>query len=179
MIQFVTLVIVGLAPSVTAGRYHGVVYRLILPDGYVGWVRIDFSVKSAIELDASDDNIATVVVPESGIAQTSSTYVSGARESYLLFYKIDDRLAPVPKSQYSTGFMLGGFSQTQQSTSGEPEALSWYFLIGPKSLRNQNPAKLFLRRDTPPPTPGRIKSAPITRCGEGDRRNVPKRATQL
>lgn len=152
----ILLLVTTTRPGFASSHPHSVAYRLILPHNYVGWVRIDFSVKSAGELDVSDENVATVVIQENGTAQTSSTYVSGARERYLLFYTENDRLTRVPKSLYSSRFMLDGFGRTQYSTSGEPVASSWYFLIGPKSLRRKNPTKIFLQPGATPPVPGRI-----------------------
>jgi hypothetical protein len=154
----IILLLTTAGPSPTA-RPHAVTYRFILPDSYVGWVRIDFSVESAGDLDVSADNVATVIVQENGIAQTGSTFVSGARERYQLFYRVNDRLKPVPRSLYTSSFMLGGFSLTQHSASGEPSALSRYFLVGPKSLRNQYPTKPFCNQMPNRPFPEELQSS--------------------
>jgi hypothetical protein len=149
-----------LAPLAAGGWHYDVRYRFILPQDYVGWVRVDFSVESAPELDVSDDMTATIIVPDRGLVQTSTTLLHGARESYLLYYRIDDRLVRVPKALYSNTFMLDGFSYTQRKPSGESWALSWYFLIGPETLRKRYPTKSFLQPGATPPEPGRIKLAP-------------------
>ncbi|HTT18848.1 MAG TPA: IS3 family transposase [Candidatus Sulfotelmatobacter sp.] len=68
----------------------------------------------------------------------------------------NDRLQPVPSRLYSHKWMLDGFSAEQVDASGKPWALSWYFFIGPKSLREKDPSKAHIPTGTPQPVPGRI-----------------------
>jgi hypothetical protein len=152
----VAILLATACPASSTWFKPDVTWHIILPNDYVGWVRIDFEDRSATELNVTEDNVATVLIPESGIARTSSTWVSGVRESYRLYYRDNNRLKPVSSRFYSHKWMLDGFSTEQVDASGKPRAISWYFFIGPKSLREKDPSKAHIPTGTPQPVPGRI-----------------------
>lgn len=147
-----------------------VVYRIILPADYIGWVRFDFGVAGAKELrwkTSEAGQMATFVVPESGFVQTSSIFAAGLE--YELFYDEGGRLVPVPKDFYSSSDIdLGGFTMEQRDAQGNSTALSLYFLVGPKWLKAKYPesdytwwnskGQSYLRtdKDAKLPQPGRI-----------------------
>jgi len=136
-----------LSATPTGAGGHHVVYRFILPKDYIGWVRIDFEVKDAPELDVQDIRTgtkATVIVPQNGIVETRTIFVQSTWESYELYYLDDDRLVPVPRKLYSSKWMLDGFSATLRDDLGHPKALAWYFIIGPKSLRAKYPIQTYI-----------------------------------
>ena len=155
LLTLLAIALLGATPN-CAQRHH-VVYRFVLPKDYIGWVRVDFEVKDAPELAQQDIRRgakATVIVPQNGVVETSSIFIGSTWESYELYYRDDDRLVPIPKTLYSSKFMLDGFSTTLRDDTGKPKALSWYFLIGPKSLRAKYPIESYLKEDARLPQPG-------------------------
>jgi hypothetical protein len=53
------ILVMGLAMGTACAGFlycYTITYRIILPDGYVGWVRADFELKSAPELAVNKDN---------------------------------------------------------------------------------------------------------------------------
>jgi len=136
---------------------YTITYRIILPDGYVGWVRVDFELKSAPELDVKNGDTATIVVPESGFVQTSTLmFASLTKTRYLMFYKKGEQLIKVPRNYYSRSFDADGVTGRADDYTDGRTALSWYFFVGPKSLRAQYPPSPVIAESTLILKPGRI-----------------------
>lgn len=135
-------------------------YRVILPDGYIGWVRVDFGIPSAPALEINQSGYeATVMVPESGVVATRSNILVGMHDFYDFYYQEPNGFKRVPKSLYVKNLDAGGFTAKDTKSPLAIKPLSWYFFIGPKSLRNnigRNTTTADLAKGIPLPTPGRI-----------------------
>ena len=143
-----------------------IAYRVILPNGYIGWVRVDFGIPSApaLEIDQSGYE-ATVIVPESGTVATSSNSLVGMHDFYSFYYQTPRGLDRVPKGLYLKQLDAGGFTAKDQTSPLAIKPLTWYFFIGPKSLRNdigRNTTTADLAKGNPLPTPGRtVNYSPV------------------
>jgi hypothetical protein len=60
-------------------------YRFLIPEGYVGWIRIDFNVAGAPELPM-EDGYYVFRFPESGRLQTSSDDIVESRRNQFFYY---------------------------------------------------------------------------------------------
>ncbi len=139
---------------------YTITYRIILPDGYVGWVRVDFELESAPELALNKDNdTAKIVVPESGFVQTSTMmFASLTKTRYLMFYQKGEQLTKVPKNYYSRAIDADGVSGGADDYKDGRTALSWYFFVGPKSMRAQYPPSPVIAKSHIVLKPGRINN---------------------
>ena len=136
-------------------------YRLVLPHGYVGWVRVDFGVDSAPEVFKRDRNreVAEIKIAEDGRARTSDleVYLSPKTE-YEFFYDVKGSLLPVDEELVSHAMEAGGIGARADDYNQPLKPYSWYFFVGPESYRARHPNDEFLRSGAPLPTPGRISS---------------------
>lgn len=120
---------------------------MILPDHYVGWVRVDFEVT----FDAH--NVVTFRVGRDGRCQTTSLMVYSVPTKYEFFYDSPDGLRPVPDDFVDHSTNAGGIT----AKSDDPRyGTAWYFFVGPKAYRSQHPASEFTSHTSPLPTPGPV-----------------------
>src|SRR5262245_27918416 len=82
-------------------RNREITYRIILPDKYVGWVRVDFAVKTPSALDSK--NAVTIKVGEDGVYRTSAIMVYSAPTKYEFFYTTAQGLYPVREDYVDHG----------------------------------------------------------------------------
>ncbi|MFZ0980215.1 MAG: hypothetical protein WAN23_12515 [Candidatus Acidiferrales bacterium] len=135
-------------------------YRFVLPDNYMGWVRIDFGVPSAPDWTFSNLT-TTVTIPETGVEQTGSVFLSTPEkgEEIVLYYYRDGDLVPVPEDLYDHSLFASTlvlpFKPPKKSAPARPKG-SWYFFVGPASLRGRFPPRGVLHHGAKVPTPGRI-----------------------
>ncbi|MGO9590274.1 MAG: hypothetical protein ACLP3K_09565 [Candidatus Acidiferrales bacterium] len=134
-------------------------YRFVLPDNYIGWVRIDFGVPSAPDWTFSDLT-TTVTISETGVEQTHSPFATPRKsDELLLYYYRGGDLVPVPDDLYDHSLFASTlvlpFKPPKKSPPARPKG-SWYFFVGPASLRGRFPTRGKLHRGAKLPTPGRI-----------------------
>ena len=140
--------------SYSAGKDIG--YRFILPKGYTGWVRIQFGVPSAPELQIDDSGYeATVFVPETGFVQTNSSFLVGMHDTYRFFYLVNGHLECVPSSYYRKSLDADGFTIQDRDSLLRIKPLSWYFFVGPPPLRRRYGQNL-INAGAPRPVTGRL-----------------------
>src|ERR1700720_930593 len=60
-------------------------YRFLIPEGYVGWIRVDFDVPSAPELPI-EDGYYIFKFSESGRLETSSNDIVESRRNQFFYY---------------------------------------------------------------------------------------------
>lgn len=65
-------------------------YRFLIPEGYVGWIRVDFDVSNAPPLPV-EDGFYIFKFPESGRLQTSSSDVVDSRWNEFFYYSADEK----------------------------------------------------------------------------------------
>lgn len=108
-------------------------YHYLIPDGYVGWVKVEFNVKNAPPLPIEDGHYI-FKIPNSGLLQTSSDKESGlADDKY--FYVADNN-----KRQLVADIIIDPITMIWSGYSGEDliigstdKPLKYiYFFVGPK-----------------------------------------------
>jgi hypothetical protein len=95
-------------------------HRFVLPDGYIGNVRVDFLVPGAPPL-SEEDGFHLVVVPESGVVSTSSDMRTSPKRDEVFFQRGDVRV----RAPYSV--------RGNTYTPKEPGAvIKWWIFFGPE-----------------------------------------------
>jgi hypothetical protein len=127
--------------------HHEVTYRIILPDQYVGWVRIDFEVRTPPAFDSQ--KTVTFRVGGDGRCQDSSVMVSPTK--YEFFYETKRGLNPVREDFVDHEMNAGGIT----ANSDDPHyGTSWSFFVGPKWYRDRHPNSEFASHSSPLPAAG-------------------------
>jgi hypothetical protein len=120
-------------------------YRIVLPDGYVGWVRVDFQVPGAPPL-AEEDGFGLLVVPESGEVATSSDMRTSPKRDEVFF----DRRGGRARAQYHGR----GITHSPR----DPKAvITWWVFFGPEDSIRTEEAQRKVNGNW---IPGRMKSVP-------------------
>jgi hypothetical protein len=135
-------------------------YRLVLPDGYIGWVRIDFGVDSApaVFREANRQRLAEFKLGEDGHTRTSDNMVILFQKTeYEFYYEGSAGLKPVPEELVSHDLNAGGITAMAQDYDQSIKPMSWYFFVGPRSYRAKKPISILVKTGTPLPVPGRIR----------------------
>jgi hypothetical protein len=141
-----------LATSATACHSSDkVTYRIILPNGYVGWVLVDFEANAPP--DFHPDNTITLKIGDDGRCQSTSVMAYGVPTRYEFFYDTPAGLVPVRDDFVDHRVNAGGITARPE----DPRyGTAWYFFVGPKEYRRKQPASQFTSHALPLPTPGRL-----------------------
>jgi hypothetical protein len=140
---------IGLLLLFGCNHNHEITYRIVLPDQYVGWVRVDFEVKTAPAFDSHD--ALTFRVGKDGRCQTTSLMVYSVPTKYEFLYDTPAGLQPVRDDFVDHEINAGGVT----ARSDDPHyGTAWYFFVGPKTYRNQHPTSEFTSHSSLLPTPG-------------------------
>lgn len=102
-------------------------HRYLIPDRYVGWVRIDFEVRGTTEINL-ENGFRVFRIPENGNLQTSSKLTYGvALDEY--YYDIGNDLRKLPHTGFGKGGMIwAGFNGSR--TEGQTTQIYEYFFVG-------------------------------------------------
>ncbi len=131
-------------------------YRFVLPDNYIGWVRIDFGVSSAPQWHFSQFT-TTVTIPETGVEESKlEMFQLNPKEQVLLYYQRGGDLVTVPDELHSHPLVPNYVLVPRNRKTDMMKKGSWYFFVGPASLRGSYSAKAVWGRRDKVPTPGRI-----------------------
>lgn len=109
-------------------RYH----RYLIPEGYVGWVRVDFNVKDAPALPTKG-GYPTLKIPLSGRLQTSSDDDFGVLYG-AFYYFSDEKKYRLPINTADDSCMIWGHFQGPvwtAETTDRPRKFR-YFFVGPR-----------------------------------------------
>jgi hypothetical protein len=103
--------------------------RYLIPDGYVGWVKINFRVQSAPALPI-EDGYYLARMPEAGELGTSSDIEYGwAKDEY--YYYVDDTRHPLKATTWGGGgFIWGGFNGQEQDPNQKVVQTYLQFFVG-------------------------------------------------
>jgi len=128
-------------PLPLCGRDKHEHYRVILPDGYAGWIQLVFNDREASSLPWKR-GAYEIEVSDLGIARTSDVHENDARANDEFLYRNVPlmgtvTLQPVPPEYVLPGFSHGGF--TTLDTGGRGPGSSWFIFIGPPALRAKEP----------------------------------------
>ena len=99
--------------------------RYIFPEGYVGWVRVDFNVKSAPALSVGDGR-HLLKFPPTGYIRTSTPIEYGAAMDEYFYYSGDAR-----STLKSTGWGYGGMIWAKYNSAPVEDGMVYmYFFVG-------------------------------------------------
>jgi len=156
-----SLIIIAVSLAVLLGTQCGfpdlpIRYRFVLPDNYVGWVRIDFGISSAPDW-RFDQLTTTVTIPEIGVEQSNlEMFRLNPKEQVFLYYQRGGDLVSVPDEFYSHLLAPYYLFVSRKRASDKVKKGSWYFFVGPASLKGPYSAKAVWGPRDKVPTPGRI-----------------------
>jgi hypothetical protein len=128
-----------------------ITYRIVLPDDYIGWVRIDFGARSALRTDSKDT--VTFRVGDDGTVWTDAAMVNTTPTHYEFFYQTSRGLRAIPEDFVDHEFDAGGMKASSDDPRG---GQAWYFFVGSQNYRNSHAVKDYVSHVRPLPTPGRI-----------------------
>jgi hypothetical protein len=132
----------------------------VLPGNDVGWVRIDFGVSSAPQWPFDLDT-TTVAIPETEMEQTASPFVLRKGTEVLLYYQRGGDLVRVPHELYENPLVTNGLLASAKWAPDMVKEVTWYFFVGPASLRGPYRANDVMLPGADVPSPGRL-TAPQT-----------------
>ncbi len=131
-------------------------YRFVVPDNYIGWVRIDFGISSASNWRFSNLT-TTVTIPETGVEQSNlEMFQLNPKEQVILYYQRDGDLVTVPSELYDHPLVPNYVHVPRNRKTDTMKRGSWYFFVGPASLKGPYSAKAVWGPRDKVPTPGRI-----------------------
>lgn len=90
MVRWIRCIVVVAFATVLACHGGTKGYRFVLPEGYVGWVRVDFSVDEASPLSI-EEGFRLVVIPEGGTVSTSDPILLGQFREEVYYGSGDSR----------------------------------------------------------------------------------------
>lgn len=108
--------------------------KYLIPQNYVGWVRIDFNVESAPILPI-EDNYYLFKIPLSGHFETSSNIEYGTADDEYFYYSGDKRKKLQIPMIDDSGMIRAGFNGqrekgTMNSNERQPISTFAYFFVG-------------------------------------------------
>lgn len=126
-------------------------YRYLVPDGYVGWVRVDFNVRDASPLPV-EDSFHILKIPKTGRLRTSTEDEYGIVGDEYYYYCRDNRRRLEIDATKPTCMIDGNFQGPGVFTYETPYKYR-YFFAGPKQeykkfqFSGENLEKLQLESD--------------------------------
>jgi hypothetical protein len=136
---FTLLLLTGLAlwlnVSARSSTRHS--SRFLIPEGYTGWIRVEFEVQSAAPLSMEDGEYV-LKIPADGILRTSSREQYGwARDHY--YYESAGGVRPLPDSG-ALGLIWGKINGEESGASGKQE-FEEFFVGTAQQFKDQAPIK--------------------------------------
>jgi hypothetical protein len=114
-------------PHATPGTY-------LIPDGYIGWVRVDYNLQSAPSLPIENGR-QLYRFPPSGRLQTATAleYTRGRDVAY--FYSSNESRVPLKSTDRGGGGMIWGeFKNSISCSRGETKECYEYIFVGREAL---------------------------------------------
>jgi hypothetical protein len=114
--------------------------RYLIPDGYIGWVKIEYKVSDAPALPV-EDGYKLMKFPPDGRLQTSNGIEYEAYEPNYFYYAGDEKKR-LPVTGWGGGGMIwGGFNGSRQVLN-QPATTHEYFFVGSEEQYNEIGARL-------------------------------------
>ena len=108
-------------------------YRFLIPEGYVGWIRVDFNVPDAPQLPV-EDGFYIFKFPETGRLQTSSGDVVESRRNEFLYYSAEGSYRLKVVGPIEKRMVHGEFSGPGQGHIAPVPNHYRYIFIGPTDV---------------------------------------------
>jgi hypothetical protein len=124
----------GVWPAVTTHNYARRSSRFLMPDGYVGWVRVEFQSSGAPPAPVENGEYV-FQIPPSGLLKTSSSEQYGwAKDRYFYDSKNSARRLPDSGREHS---LIWGKINGQESTSQGSKTYEEFFVGTEQQFREQ------------------------------------------
>ncbi len=92
--------------------------KFIIPQDYVGWVKVSYEVPNALPLPIEDRNLIHQI-PETGFLETSSKKEQDASSTAKFFYNTENKLTEIKPSFWDGGGMIwGAYTEVSIQTNG-------------------------------------------------------------
>jgi len=115
--------------------------RYLLPEGYIGWVRVEYSIDRALPLPVEAAH-CVVKIPESGVLVTSSK-LDYTRVVDDYYYYSDRERRPLPSNSCDGSSMIWGEAMLVTQDAGSAQACSYRtFFVGTRSQYRKRVANL-------------------------------------
>ncbi len=108
-------------------------FRFLIPEGYSGWVRVEFEVPGASILPAEAGQ-TVVKIPPSGLLRTSSQEQYGWAKDDYLFYS-SDRVRTLPDS--GSGRLIWGKLNAEESSASGKRKYEEFFVGTEQQFKDQ------------------------------------------
>jgi hypothetical protein len=128
---FILFIFSGLSVASAQNAATARAYRFLIPEGYVGWVRVDFNIAGAPELPI-EDGFYVFKFPKSGRLQTSSSDNRISRHDEYYYYSDTTKYKLENSATLPNCAVLQEFSGPG-TANYIPVAHYRYILIGPES----------------------------------------------
>jgi hypothetical protein len=141
LLFFVAALMSCTEPHATPGTY-------LIPEGYIGWVRVDYNLENASSLPIENGR-QLYRFPPSGRLQTSSTleYTRGRDVAY--FYSSNDSRLPLKSTDRGGGGMIWGeFKNSMACSRGETQECYEYIFVGSEELYEKYKDREFRLNDS-------------------------------
>lgn len=110
--------------------------RYLIPEGYVGWVRINYRMKGAPALPI-EDNYYLFKFPSTGLLETSSDIEYGAANDDYFYYCGDTRRKLKETAWGSGGMIWAGYNGWSENNFAERTGVYGGFFIGTEEQLNK------------------------------------------
>jgi hypothetical protein len=139
----------GLAVWLTVGARNSTrrSSHFLIPEGYVGWVRIEFQASGAPAVPVENGE-SVFEVPPSGLLKTSSTEQYGwAKDRY--YYYSKGRLRMLPDAGQGGGILIWGKINGEESSSQGKRTYQEFFVGTAQQFREQMNGRLTVGSSVP------------------------------
>jgi len=105
--------------------------KFIIPQNYVGWVRVSYEVPNAPPLPIEDGN-SIYRIPDSGFLETSSKKSEDVMDPVKYFYSINNSLTEIKITSWGKGGMVwGGYTEIGiEPNAGKKDGSYLGFFVG-------------------------------------------------
>lgn len=103
--------------------------RYLIPDGYVGWIKINFREQNAAALPI-EDGYSVARIPESGELKTSSDIEYGWAKDEYYYYSNDTAHLLKATGRGGGGLIWGGFNGKEENSNHEVLQTYLQFFVG-------------------------------------------------
>ena len=122
--------------------------RYLIPDSYVGWVRIDFEVEGAPLAPIQNDQYVFRFGCDGSIRTSYPIEEGSAHDQY--FYYSTAGLTPLQVTGFGRGGMIWQPEVNRERADGKPDAVSQYFFVGTEQQYQMSQHSSELPRSTSP-----------------------------
>ena len=129
------------------GHRNEITYKIIAPDQYTGWIRVDFTGQTPPQLDSG--NHVAIVVGDDGTSKSDAVPLMVT--NYEFFYQTADGLRAIPDDLVDRETDAGG---SLERNTRRCDIL--VFLHRSQNDRDQHPYHDYVSGASPLPVPGRI-----------------------